>query len=238
LIPENQGVMIQSVSPNSPASKAGLQPYDILLRFNDQKLYSAQQLAGLVSANKAGDDISLKLVRNGNSKEAKVTLESQSVTTQAMRSPFSRHPFFGSNLQPFARPLMPMQPLNPSIAKGSNKNVMQQFESISINKTGDGKVKAEVSYEINGDKKEFTFEGQYDEVRKQISEDKELPDDKKNALLNALDNKPSQLLSNGFSNIPQFPAFPRMPAFDGFFSDPFYNQQNRLPSWYKNNSKL
>lgn len=230
LVPENQGVMVQSVSPNSPASKAGLQAYDILLRFNDQKLYSAQQLAGLVSANKAGEEINLMLVRNGESKETKVTLEGHSVATQAIGNSISRHPFFGFNQQPFPRPLMPMQPLNPLVTKGNNVNVMQQFESVSINKTGDGKVKAEVSYDNNGDKKEFTFEGSYDEVRKQIKDTKELPEDKKNSLLNALQNKPNQMLPNGFMNLPQMPA---LPAFDDFF-----NQQQRAPSWFKNAPKL
>ncbi len=67
---------------------------------------------------------------------------------------------------------------------------MQQFESININKTGDGKVKAEVTYENSGDKKEFSFEGRDDEVRKQIKDTQELPEAKKNSLLNALQNKP------------------------------------------------
>ena len=250
LIPENQGVMIQSVSPNSPAAKAGLQAYDILLSLNDQKLYSAQQLAGLIASNKADDEVTFKLVRNGKSEVQQVKLDARSVAL----SPMSRAPAYGFNngfgsgfgqgfnspffSRPFAAPVLPQgtTPLQPN---GKGKvNVMQQFESISINKTGDGKVRAEVTIDNNGDKKEFNFEGKYDEVRKQIRETKELPEDKKNSLLNALDNKPSQLFSNGFSNFPQFPAFPRMPAFNGFLSDPFYNQPNRLPSWYKNNSKL
>jgi len=110
---------------------------------------------------------------------------------------------------------------------------MQQFESISINKTGDGKVRAEVTFDNNGDKKEFTFEGKYDEVRKQIQETKELPEDKKNSLLNALKNNPKQLIPNDFIK-----GFQQMPAFNSFFNDPFFNRQPQAPAWFKNGNRL
>jgi hypothetical protein len=113
---------------------------------------------------------------------------------------------------------------------------MQQFESISINKTGDGKVRAEVSYDNNGDKKQFSFEGKYDEVRKQIKETKELPEDKKNSLLNALKNNPNQLMPDDlFRSFQPMPAFP---SFNGFFNDPFFNRQNQQPMWLNNGRKL
>ena len=226
LIPENQGVMVQSVSPNSPASKAGIQPYDVLLRFNDQKLYSAQQLAGLVSANKKGSEIALNIVRKGKSEDLKVTLESHTVAA----SPLTRNPFLGFNQQPFPHPRMPMLPPM-GATSGTTSNVMQQFESFSINQTGDGNVRAEVSFENNGDKKEFTFEGSYDEVRKQIKDTKELPEDKKNGLLNALQNKPNQLIPDDFFK--GFGQMPNIPSFNGFF-----NHQPQAPSWFSNGSKL
>lgn len=245
LIPENQGVMIQSVSPDSPAEKAGLQPYDILLSLNDQKLYSVEQLAGLVASNKADEEVTLKLVRNGKSEEKQVKLGVRSVNLSPMKSapaygfnhnfgqgfnqPFLSHPF---TTPVFPQGIAPMQP------SGKGKvNVMQQFESISINKTGDGKVRAAVTIDNNGDKKEFTFEGKYDEVRKQIQETKELPEDKKNSLLNALKNNPNQLIPDdffkGFGQMPAFPSFNH-----GFFNDPFFNRQPQVPSWFNNGSKL
>jgi len=237
LIPENQGVMVQSVTPNSPASKAGIKAYDILLRLNDQKLYSAQQLAGLIASSKADSEITLNLVREGKSQDIKVNLEAREVAVYPQQ-PMSRHPFFGFNngfgnnfnsndpffAQPFFQPGFPRIPqIGGTIPlKPSGKvNVMQQFESLSIKQTGDGKVHAEVSFDNNGDKKEFSFDGTYDEVRKQIKETKELPEDKKNSLLNSLENNPKQFIPDYFWNSPSFPIVP------------FFNPGSRsTPSWF------
>jgi len=238
LIPKSQGVMIQSISPDSPASKAGLQTYDVLLSFNDQQLYSAQQLAGLVSSSATDSDIKLSLVRNGKKQDVSITLGAHTIANQPL-APMTRHPFSGFNNQPFGRPFMQPQPFAQPLfpqpvlpfGKSGNGNIMQQFESISIKQTGDGTVHAEVSFETNGDKKEFTFEGKYDDVRKQIKENKELPEDKKNSLLNALQDKPNQLMPNAF-----FKGFQQMPALPTF--DSFFNQQPRAPSWFSNREKL
>jgi hypothetical protein len=179
------------------------------------------------------------LVRSGKKQDLNVSLGTHAIANQAL-APSARYPSFGFNhqpfeqhfIQPFAQPSFP-QPLVPSTPSGKqgNVNIMQQFESISIKQTGDGNVHAEVSFESNGDKKEFTFEGKYDEVRKQISETKELPEDKKNSLLNALQNKPNQLIPDEF-----FKGFQKMPAFPSF--DGFFNQRPQAPAWFSNGSKL
>jgi hypothetical protein len=244
LIPKNQGVMIQSVSPDSPASKAGLKAYDVLLSFNDQQLYSAQQLAGLVSSSVTDSDIKMSLVRQGKKQNVSVKLGAHAIASQPL-APRARHPFIAFNnhgfnnqpfgrpfMQPFSQPIFP-QPVVPSMPSGKqgNANIMQQFESINIQQTGDGKVRAEVSFDNNGDKKEFNFEGKIDEVRKQIKETKDIPEDKKNGLLNTLQNKPNQLIPDDF-----FKDFQQMPAFPSF--DNFYNQQPQVPSWFNNGSKF
>ncbi len=248
LIPENQGVMIRSVMPDSPAARAGLQAYDILLSFNDQQLYSPQQLAGLVAASKADSEVTLGLIRNATKQTAKVTLKGHAVADKA----YQRHPAFGSNgqamsppafpdfwSQPFAtpnfggsfftRPIFP-QGMNPPKSLGQ-ANVMQQFESINIRSIDGDRFHAEVEYQENGgEKKKFTFEGKYDEIREQIKSNKELPESKKNSLLNALKNNPDQLLPNGFMGFPQFPAFPAMPSFN--------HNLNQAPLWFNNGSKI
>lgn len=96
VIPKNQGVMIQSVSPNSPAAKAGLQAYDILLGYNDQQLYSDQQLSKLVASSKAKTEITLAIVRNATKQDIKVKLGSKAVALSAQTS---RHPVLGFDLQ-------------------------------------------------------------------------------------------------------------------------------------------
>ena len=247
LIPENQGVMVRSVVPDSPAAGAGLQDYDILLNFNDQQLYSAQQLAGLVASAKPDSEVTLAIVRDGKKQELKVKLGSRA-TASGVPAHRGGHPMFGgmnrAPLMPqgapnfwsrpffrpdFNQPLFPQPPMAPK--SSGQANVMQQFESISINTLSDGRYHAEVEFQENGgDKKKFAFEGKYDEIRKQISEEKGLPESKKNSLLNALKNNPDQLIPDGFMNLPAMPAFPAMPSFD-----PYFGQQ---PSWFRNGSKL
>jgi len=249
LLPENQGVMIQAVVPDSPAAQAGLEPFDIILSFNDQQLYSAKQLAGLVAASKPDDEVTLNIVRNGSKQTVKVKLGSHKIAPQAPVFPRQRQPMLGMNQHPvmpqgmippnfwkrpftapqFNQPVVP--PQGKIIKPLGQTNVMQQFESIRIHSLDGKRYHAEVEYQENGgEKKKFVFEGTYDEIRKQIQENKELPDSKKNSLLNALKTNPDQLLPDMFMNFPQMPVLPAMPTFDHFFD----NQ----PSWFRNGSKL
>lgn len=82
------------------------------------------------------------------------------------------------------------------------QNNWSQFESIQIESTGDDKQRAVVKYEdSNGNKKEFVFEGNRNEVRQQIKAQAEMDEGKKQSLLRALDmnnNPPLPFGYNGF----------------------------------------
>ncbi len=69
-----EGVVINHVAPESPAAKAGLQPNDILLRFEDQIIVEQSQLKKLIAMKKAGDSVKLTYLRKGAKKDASVTL--------------------------------------------------------------------------------------------------------------------------------------------------------------------
>ena len=63
-LPEDQGVMVVEVVPDSPAAKAGLKQYDVLLRANDIELRDKHDLVDLVRT--AGDEqqqITLEVLR-------------------------------------------------------------------------------------------------------------------------------------------------------------------------------
>jgi len=236
VIPAKQGVLVRSVVPNSPASHAGLHNFDILLSFNnsnnEQQLYSAEQLAGLIASSKAGDEVTFGVVSNGFKKEVKVKLGEKEDVSPLARRP---NPIFGGFNNGAINP-QAIFPKMPSIPKSKGQvSVMQQFESISINSLPDDRFKAKVTYQENGgEKKEFIFEGKYDEIRKKIEGSKELPESKKNSLLNALKNNPDQLIPDNFMHFPQMPAFPVMPSFDHFFNQ----KQQQIPSWFNNGPKL
>lgn len=81
------------------------------------------------------------------------------------------------------------------------QNSRSQFESIQIESKGD-KQRAIVKYEDSeGNKKEFVFEGDKNEVRQQIQAQSEMDEDKKHSLLQALDmnnNKPLPFDQKGY----------------------------------------
>lgn len=75
-----EGVLIGDVVPDSPASKAGLQPGDIVVEFNRKPAQKAPQLRNAVAATKPGTRVPMTVVRNGKSIQVEVEvgkLESQ-----------------------------------------------------------------------------------------------------------------------------------------------------------------
>lgn len=69
------GAYIDSVAPNSPAEKAGLQKGDIITHFNDKRLEKDKfELSLLISQNKVGDSVNLKVWRDGKTIDVKATL--------------------------------------------------------------------------------------------------------------------------------------------------------------------
>ena len=68
------------------------------------------------------------------------------------------------------------------------QNSWSQFESIQIESTGKGQLRAIVKYDDGeGNNKEFIFSGHQNEIRKQIETNTEMDEDKKQNLLKALD---------------------------------------------------
>ena len=73
----NQGYVVYRVFPNSPAAKAGLQRFDILLNINKEKLFSDIPLNKTVQHYKIGDKIKLNFLREGQVLSKDVTLSSK-----------------------------------------------------------------------------------------------------------------------------------------------------------------
>lgn len=59
------GLVVETVEKDSPAASAGLQQFDILQKLNDQWLINNEQMAVLVRMFKAGDDVTLTALRQG-----------------------------------------------------------------------------------------------------------------------------------------------------------------------------
>ena len=70
-----QGAYLVEVVLDSPAQRAGLTEGDIVTEINKDKLTEKQGLAEVIGGNKVGDEVSLKVYRNGETIEVKVKLE-------------------------------------------------------------------------------------------------------------------------------------------------------------------
>ena len=71
-LPEHQGLIVEQVVPDSPAAKAEIKRFDVLLAANDKKLGEVSDLTAIVEEAK-GNDIALKLLRGG--KEQTITVK-------------------------------------------------------------------------------------------------------------------------------------------------------------------
>lgn len=74
-IDRTDGVLIRSVLKNSPAAKAGLQPYDVVLEINHQAVAGSDEFIKMIHLQKVSDKVSLLILRKGDLIKAEVTLE-------------------------------------------------------------------------------------------------------------------------------------------------------------------
>jgi serine protease Do len=77
-LPEERGALITDVVSDSPASKAGLQKDDVIVRWNGVPVESAMQFRRQIHETPAGRAVRLGIIRNGRENEIQVTLGNRS----------------------------------------------------------------------------------------------------------------------------------------------------------------
>ena len=68
------GVVVMEVVANSPAAKAGLQVNDVILDINGQKIDQDHSLSSLLFTFKAGDTVTVNILRDGKQQKIQATL--------------------------------------------------------------------------------------------------------------------------------------------------------------------
>ncbi len=71
------GLVVERIDADSPADKAGIQEYDILLKFDDQILVGTKQIGVLVRSKNPEESVVVTLLRKGQSQEANIILGSR-----------------------------------------------------------------------------------------------------------------------------------------------------------------
>jgi len=103
---EARGVEVTCVDDDSPASKAGLKPGDVVLEYNGERVQGGEQFVRLVRETPPGHNIALLVVRNG----ANQTLTAAIAQRQPAALAFE---FDGDNLAMAMPPMPPMPSMQP-----------------------------------------------------------------------------------------------------------------------------
>jgi serine protease Do len=72
---DRKGAVVRTVSPNSAASKAGLEPGDVILSYNGKPVGSRDELVQMVVATKPGTSVPVRIMRDRQEKTVNVTVE-------------------------------------------------------------------------------------------------------------------------------------------------------------------
>jgi len=75
------GLVVAYVAPDSPASKAGLEKFDVLEKLDDQLLVHPTQLAKLIRSHKPDEEVKLTLYRQGKPQTVSLTLAKRTAMT-------------------------------------------------------------------------------------------------------------------------------------------------------------
>lgn len=89
-ITNSSGAIVSQVTPNSPASAAGIKPGDIIQAVDDANIQNAAQVKNMVGLMRVGSQVTLKILRDGKSMTFSLdTADPQQYMQQAeQRNPF------------------------------------------------------------------------------------------------------------------------------------------------------
>ncbi|MDD5035713.1 MAG: DegQ family serine endoprotease [Methylococcaceae bacterium] len=110
-----EGALVDAVPEGGPAAKAGIQPGDIILKFNNLPIQEPLDVARRIAELKPGSEVSLTLWRNGQQKDISLRVGAASDREQAVEE--TVEPAKG-RLGLAVRPLSPQEPKQPDLDGG------------------------------------------------------------------------------------------------------------------------
>jgi serine protease Do len=117
-LPGTTGAVILNVTPNQPASKAGMEPGDVVVEFNGKPVKDSDSLVAMVVNTKPGSTVPVIVYRNNQRKTLNVTIDELDLEAEQART--SRRG--GGNQHDDAQPTttglgMTLDPITPDIAR-------------------------------------------------------------------------------------------------------------------------
>jgi serine protease Do len=96
---ETQGILISKVVDGSPAARAGLKQGDVLLKLDGKKIGKIAEFRNAIAMTAPGTVLRLDVLRNGKSREVKVTVGKQQTDSQGNPTPSGSEGHLGLTLQ-------------------------------------------------------------------------------------------------------------------------------------------
>jgi len=86
-IDDNEGAVVTEVIEGTPAEKAGLKQYDVIVGVDGHKVAGRQALTNIVASYKPGKKVRLKVIRDGEAEFITVSLERRPESASAKSTP-------------------------------------------------------------------------------------------------------------------------------------------------------
>lgn len=161
----NQGLVVEDIDENSAAGKAGIKEHDILITYDDQKLFTAEQLGKLVHTDQVGRDVSIGYLRDGKQSTVQVKLgemEDAGAGWRGNRGELTNRPRARARHRTHA-------------PQDTGDDDWQTFDSLTLKKLGENKFHAEVQYlDKDGKVRKHAFDGTRQEIRKSVLQEKDM----------------------------------------------------------------
>jgi serine protease Do len=194
---DEQGVLVREVSEDSPAARSGIKKHDILKTYDDQKLFSPEQLLKLVRSDKPGREVTLGLIRKGKTETVKVKLGEHTITAAQQKLEDSAPRSLASWLRTWGQRGMPG-----SEAGRPNWN---SFDSMTLKKLDKDRFHASIKHtDKQGKMQTHEFEGTRGEIHKKIEADSDLTPEERTHLLRSLGLEGPSIPFRFFLEEPEF----------------------------------
>jgi len=124
-LPEGVGLVVEEATKEGPAARGGIGKFDILLKFGDQLICNAEQLAALVKAAGKGEEVVFTVVRGGKEMVVTVLIDERDVEVDEPATPAAGLGVNPLAENPFAQnPFGPAFPMFPGFPGGLSQRVV------------------------------------------------------------------------------------------------------------------
>jgi hypothetical protein len=126
-LPEGIGLTVDAVAKDGPAGRGGVKQFDILQKFDDQLVCTAEQLSALVKAAGKGKEVKLTVIRAGKEQQLDVLIDEREVAVGGpAAAPFAGLPGMPLELEGLLGDMLP--PGIPGFGEDIRAQVQQQVQ--------------------------------------------------------------------------------------------------------------